>query len=392
MRRRGAAGSFLALALTGLASLLPAQARAQSLLATGGLGVPVDALDARARALGGIGVGLLGGGLSAVDPTAVLGLPVPTVTFSSLSSWVNVQESAGTGSYSATRFPLGGVSYPVSGVGTFSLTFGSVLDQRWTVQEPRSVVLEGTTVPATDSFLSEGGLVAVKLGFARRIAPSLGLGVTVGPLTGDVRRTFTRAFDTLATNVPVTSFTEGGRWDYSGVTASAGAVVDVSRLVRGSVAVTWNSRLDAKPAGSTTGDGRSYDLPLEVRAGVSGVLAPGLSADAGVYWADWKPTVTQDRASRALTLGGGVEWGRAHILGKDAALRLGYHRADLPFAYRGGDARESAWTGGVGLVMAGGANLPLAQIDLSVARGRRTSASLIEDFWRAGFSLRVSGF
>src|SRR5690606_15765444 len=39
---------------------LPAAAGAQSLFSTRGLGVPVEPVDARARALGGIGVGMLG--------------------------------------------------------------------------------------------------------------------------------------------------------------------------------------------------------------------------------------------------------------------------------------------------------------------------------------------
>ncbi|MBW3534633.1 MAG: hypothetical protein KY453_05360 [Gemmatimonadetes bacterium] len=375
----------------------PAPAAGQSLLATGGLGAPVDAVDARARALGGAAVGLRGGHVSAVDPAAAVDLRVPTVTFTSVTSWIDVREGDAEASVSGTRFPSIGLAYPAGGWGVATLTFGGMLDQRWRIERIGSVELGGRAVETTDRFLSEGGLGAARLGFAHRVAPSLGVGVSVGALTGEVTRSFTRAFDTLAAgDVPVSDFQASGRWDYSGVTASAGAVVDVSQLLRATASLTWNGTLDASPSGPTEGAGRSYELPLEVRAGASGVLAPGLSATVGVEWADWSDVgndlVEPSNAGRALAMGGGVEWSDARLLGKDAAIRLGYRRADLPFAFGAADADESAWTGGLGLVLASGGGVTLASVDLSLERGERLSGVLEESFWRAGLTLRVAGF
>ena len=52
----------------------PSQLEAQSLVARAGLGLPVEPLDARSRAMGGAGIGLSGAYLLATDPAAAAGL------------------------------------------------------------------------------------------------------------------------------------------------------------------------------------------------------------------------------------------------------------------------------------------------------------------------------
>src|SRR5690606_41251066 len=53
--------------------LVAAPARAQSLFSARGLGMPVQPVDARARALGGVGVGLFGRNMSMVNPAEIAG-------------------------------------------------------------------------------------------------------------------------------------------------------------------------------------------------------------------------------------------------------------------------------------------------------------------------------
>ena len=55
-------------------------------------------------------------------------------------------------------------------------------------------------------------------------------------------------------------------------------------------------------------------------------------------------------------------------------------------------AIESSLVGGAGLALVRAGTLPLAQIDLAVERGSRTSGSVTEDYWRSTVSLRLAGF
>src|SRR5688572_11033762 len=88
-----AAGRFALLALLlAPGALTPQAGAAQSLLSAGGLGIPVDPLDARARALGGVAIGLTGGQLLPSDPVSAADLLVPSVTITIANAWVDVDE------------------------------------------------------------------------------------------------------------------------------------------------------------------------------------------------------------------------------------------------------------------------------------------------------------
>ena len=167
--------------------LLPAAASGQSLLSAGGLGVPVDPLDARARALGGVGIGLMGGQLLPADPVSAADLNVPSVTITLANAWVDVEEGDVTSTASGARFPALGVSYPMRDWGALTLTFGSLLDQRWETTRQQRLALGQTTALVTDRFFSDGGIAALRLGFGTRIAPSLA--VTKPSPTGTSSRT-----------------------------------------------------------------------------------------------------------------------------------------------------------------------------------------------------------
>lgn len=111
---------------------LPAQA--QSLFSTRGLGVPLLPLDARARALGGIGVGLLGLNASLVNPADVAGLRRRGVA-AVVQPWSGSAELGDeTGDIDGTRFPLIRLLLPVSSRTVLSLGFGSALEQSWAVE------------------------------------------------------------------------------------------------------------------------------------------------------------------------------------------------------------------------------------------------------------------
>jgi len=86
-------------------------ASAQSLLGLGGLGVPLDALDARSRALGGVAVGLGEPSILPSDPAAAADLRTPGISLTFLPTTLDVESSIAESTASGSRFPLIGIGY-----------------------------------------------------------------------------------------------------------------------------------------------------------------------------------------------------------------------------------------------------------------------------------------
>jgi hypothetical protein len=300
-------------------------------------------------------------------------------------------------SSSGNRFTGIGVSYPVRTWGVLTLTYGAALDQRWSFERRDTLDLQGDArLEIADRFTSDGGISAVRLGFAHRVAPSLAVGAAVGVYTGSSTRLFTRVFDTLAADVDIEPLQSSGHWSFSGPTASFGAMTDVGDVFRAAVTLTWSGTLDADPSEDTEGASRSYDMPLELRAGMSGALAPDLNASVSYSWADWSGTADDLDLSgdgKATSLGAGLEWEAATLFGRGMPLRLGWHRATLPFQILDADASESAFSFGAGLMLlAREDGIPLARVDLALERGTRDAAAVKESFLRSTLSVRVAGF
>jgi hypothetical protein len=390
MRGRYLTGALVA------ALLLPSGAAAQSLLSSRGLGFPVDPVDARSRALGGVGVGLFQPSLTPVDPAASADLAVPALNLTVQSLWADAGVE-GANDPQGTRFPLLGLAYPVPGLGMASLTFSGVLDQRFRVDVPREIVIGGENTGVTDRFLSDGGVSSVRFGLARRLSPSLAVGASVGRYVGEVTRTFTRSFDSLQVGTGrVPDFRSQGSWAYGGFLATVGAQIDVGSIVRAAGSVTWSGELDAEPSGTTEGPTTSFEMPLEVRAGASGRLTPDLALVLGLTWADWSDSEGEVEtgldATSTLGIGTGLEFTGFSLASRTLPIRLGYRWSELPFPVEGEAFDESSWTGGVGLNVVESAGIPLATVHLSLERGSRSGATLDEPFWRGALSMRVAGF
>jgi hypothetical protein len=383
-------------ALCALATLaIPGDVSSQSLLNASGLGVPIEPLDARSRALGGVGVGLPGPALIPTDPVAAAGLRVPSVTLTLANSWVDITQGELASDGQGARFPVLGVSYPEGSWGTATLSYGGVLDQRWQVNREHLLPLAGTNARVTDRFVSDGGISALRLGFARPMSPNLALGASVGLYTGDLTRNLTRSFDSIEAGVDVSASQIGGFWNYSGLTATVGAALVVAEVLRFSGNVTWSGDVEADPSDDTTGEGATFDFPVELRLGGSGVLTPGMTAVVGLTYADWSAAGEPLRdafGEKVLSIGGGLEFTQASLAGRRMPLRFGYRRGTLPFTFDGEDADESIWSGGLGLDLIQTEEAILAGVGLSLERGSRSSGSLSETFLRAALTLRVSGF
>jgi len=392
VRRALVRSLFLLLAL---ASGAGAHLSAQSLLTSNGLGLPIDPVDARVRALGSAGVGLFGTGLMQGNPAGMAGLALPVIAASFQPTWGTFQRDGEQGDLQGTRFPVMGFAYPIGGLGAFSLSYGGVLDQRYVGVRSGMFQIGGDSVAGTDRFVSRGGVSQARLGWAYRPLERLGVGIELGQYTGLLNRSFTRTFDSTAVGNDVTPFFDEEAWVYSGTSVTLGAMFDPVPIVRVGGSITFGGTLKATPEEGTEGGVESFGMPTELRLGVSSALTNRLMATAGVRIADWTGVDPQFEADgisgSGTTLGGGLEWGGPSLLGRTWPLRVGYRRSDLPFGPAGTDPTESTVSFGFGFNLAQLEEFPLAALDVGFEQGSRTAGPLDESFWRATVSLRVSG-
>ena len=388
------------IALVALLTLVaPASASAQSLFNGAGLGLPTDPVDARSRAMGGVGIGLRGAALLGSDPAAAAGYLLPTLVMTAQPSWVDYSRASGdAGTFRGSRFPSMGIAYPAFNVGVVTLSLESVLDQRYQAQRAVPLDLGDGSVEATDQFISTGGVSQVRLGFARVVTPRILVGVSAAGYTGSLTRRLERHFPEVSdstTSTQVERYQAGGLWSYSGTAITGGASVSLGSFAQVAGSVTWSSALAAKPSVDTEGAAGSFDLPLQLRVGATAVLAPGLTLSAGYTRADWTPVA--DDLSEATPTGSansygvGVELSRSRIFGRDAPLRFGYRKKNLPFGL-GDSPTEKVWAGGLGLNLSQIGDLVRAGVDLALERGDRADTTVTESFWRATLTVKVSGF
>lgn len=374
---------------------LPVGTSAQSLLNAGGIGAPIESLNARVRGVGGVGPGLFHPMLLPGEPGAAIDLVVPTITFSMQPVWGAYSVGDSRGDLQATRFPVVGLSYPLSINSIIMLSFGGVFDQRWAVTQNSEAVIGGQNVAAEDRFVSDGGVSALRVGWVQRLSTDFGIGVSIGTYTGQVTRTFTRTFDTLAVANPITPFTERGRWQFSGPLATVSGVWDPLDIVRVAATVAWSGDLKAEPVDMTEGVARKFNMPLQVRLGASALLSPGLSIHAGLSTADWSGTGKGldgvSTTGRATSVGVGIEWEFAHFWAGALPLRLGYRKTDLPFRLGDEDPVETVFSVGWSFTMAQVGTIPLAGFDFALEFGDRDAGALTEDFKRLTVTFSLAG-
>ncbi len=378
---------------------LPGAAAGQSLLSTGGLGVRSEPLDAVQRALGGVGVANGPASILPTDPTASLDLLAPTVSFSVQPTWGDYTVGSEEGDFQGTRFPILGLAYPLGIRSVLTVTSGSVFDQRWGAVTEGSVEIGGESVPVTDAFESDGGLSAMRVGYARRLSNTLALGASLGVYRGHVDRSFNRSFnrqlDSLDVVNQISPFGDAGRWTYSGPVASVSASWDPTEVVQLGASLAWSGHISGEPVGTTAADAIEVTPPLEIRVAATTILSPALSVTAGVSTANWSdlggPAFDALAVGRVTSYGAGLQWTAREFWAGDLPFRLGYRHTGMPFRFRGETATESTFSGGFSVVMAQALGIPLATFDAAVEVGSRTAGELDESFRRLTFTVRVGG-
>ena len=391
--------SLFVLLLT--AAFAASSAHAQSLFGTRGLGVPAEGYDARARALGINGVGLLGLSTSLTNPAEPAGLLRRGVT-ASFQPWAGTTDFQGEeDDISATRFPLLRILYPTRW-GVFSLGYGGVLEQSWAVIAEGQEVIGGQTVATRDLVQATGGIGELRLGLALPLGQNLAVGGAIGVYTGNVDRAIRREFPD--STLGFSAFETHQRWDYGGPLASVGMRWDPITNFRVGASFTWSGTLTAKPQeGSTTE--YEYDMPVRFAVGASGIVARNLVAAVSGNWTAWTGgdygtpgANTPATAEQQMSIGAGLEYSELRAGDRVFPLRIGARTSKLPFHLVGEEAPEEwAVTGGVGFRLVEDDFGPLAVADFGFERASReglastaASAGLKESFWR--FTVSVSLF
>ncbi|CAN5723089.1 hypothetical protein BH23GEM5_BH23GEM5_03300 [soil metagenome] len=378
----------LALALFALCT---SPAGAQSLLARQGLGYAVEPLDARARALGGVGLGLSGINLSLVNPAAVAG--TPAAAFLVGFQFDRTEADVGTGSTVGRipRFPVIHAALPLGERWVFSVGYGGFLDQSWAAEvEDTLRGLRGQPTLVRDRFTSRGGVARLRLGGARTFGERFAVGVAADIFTGVVQDSFVREFPDTATGLFLARALSFSERSYGGVGYAAGARWTPSEALNVGASISGGGRLRAEgPEGE-----RSYALPFTGALGASGRVARRTLVAASGSWTGWAGTaddLLQPGDVRSVwVLSAGVEQELEGRLERAYPLRLGVRYATLPFSWTAGAfPTERALTGGFGARLGAGA----ARVDFGAERGWRDAGGSVfqEDFWRFSASMTVLG-
>ena len=386
MSRFRTRAALLAAALT----LAPAALPAQSLLAARALGYPLDALDARSRALGYLRVGLPDPQLSLNNPAAAVGLPAPGVAVTVQGDEFSAEAVGQDQQRTTARFPAIQVGFPVNQRLVVSVGYAAMLDQNWNVQHADSAVLGGEMRRFTDRFSSRGGVARFRLGAGYRLLPRVDVGAAIDLYSGALRDSVARFFEP---GTGLVSTQEGTTYQWEGLGFGAGA------RWRGSagtvaLALSGGGSLEAAPQDSG-GVGKSYSLPLTADLGASARISQVALVAASLRWTAWGSADADLAASGGardvLAAGLGVEYDAFRLLARRVPLRVGVRYAQLPFRWEddGEFLDERAVTAGLGMLFSGGG----AAMELAGERGMRggSEAGLEESFWRLSFTLSLFG-
>jgi len=393
--------SFMVLAL--LAGFVTT-AEAQSLFSTRGLGTPVDPVDARARALGNSGIGLLGLNGSLVNPAELAGIPRRGVSATLQPFWGNDQVDDLDANVSGTRFPVIQIIYPMSERLVLGLGYGAFLDQSWAATTGGTEVIGADTVAVSDVLRNTGGIGQLRLSAGYTLSSKIALGAAAGLYTGNIDRSLTRTFPD--SGIALDPFSTRSRWDYTAPFVTVGTRIDPNPRVRFGAALTVSGNLDANGREGPAED-VSYELPLRASAGMSAIVAPRLMVAASGNWSGWSGdpdfaapgTLVGTVAGSSWDVGVGLESQSLRTPSRIFPLRLGFRYGQLPF-HEVGEEQPKEWvvSGGIGFHLAGDDFGPLAVADLGIERGSRTglggtllSSGIDETFWRVSATISLFG-
>jgi hypothetical protein len=390
-RKGGRAVAALALALL---SLRAAPAAAQTPATAPGLGQTVPAADARAAAMGGARLGLIGGSLSVLNPADLTGFSRPALGMTISPEGVSVKTEGGSQGTGRSRVPVVVAVVP-RGSWAFGASFVAETDQDWSIQLSDTLSTAFGTFPFEERREHDGGLSSVNLTVARTIG-SIGAGIEAGFLTGGLRQTFFRNFETAIEDPTVGIGVARGeaRFGYSAFRLRGGLATQLSPGLRVSGMLSWTGDLEAKQDTAAREVAR-YEIPMPVEWALGGSyrVASRLLVSAAGGWAGWGGSgdaFVSSEASDVWWLGVGAEWLGLRLFGAGLPVRAGFRRTGLPFHPVDRDPiTETAFTFGAGIDVAGGIATMDAALELG-SRGDLAASGVEESFTRFSLSLSVT--
>ncbi len=389
VRRRVGICVLVMLSLLGSAGLVSAQTPTTAL----GLGASVAAIDARAAALGGTGIGLLDGSLSARNPADMGFFTQPVLGITWAPESVTIKGSGGDLDTGRSRLSVLRGAIPFD-QWTLGVAFASELDQDWQVEFSDTLSTSVGTFPFVEQRLSDGGVSSVNFTLNRRIA-GVSLGVEYGILTGNRRQRFVREFEPDTADIAnrIGSAAGAALWSYAGSRVRLGAAAAVTDRIRVSADLSFQGDLTARrdSAGVDLGS-RVFEMPTAFEAGASAQISPRVLVTGAMGWTGWSGAegmATSFVASDVVWMGAGAEISGVRLLGAKLPVRVGFRRTDLPFHLAGlTQPTETALTLGFGLRVSD----EQARIDLAFefgSRGDLEVSGVEESFQRLSLSVAL---
>lgn len=363
--------------------LAPRLAGAQGNISSQGLGFPPGQLSA-----GALGTG---GATGEIDPASPLNP-------SNLLRW------AGTNSLHASyapefrrvtlgddearttvsRFPTIAAIVGVSSRALIGVSASTLLDRTFQTTVAIQQVIGADTVPATETFRSEGAINDVRLAGAYQLARVFRLGLGLHVITGQNRLGLARTFpDTsLFGNISRTD-----RLDYTGQAASAGFEWLVVPHLTLSASGRVGGSLRAKTAGDTTRAKGGVPDRFGASLTYSGITGSNIAVRAD--WTGWSSldgiitSGTEARDAWDVSAGGEVSGPR--FANRVVGLRVGARRRTLPFTAVGEQVDETSFAGGFAVPLAS----DRATFDASASHASRSAGDVRETGWTFGFGLTI---
>ena len=370
---------FVSALVLAACAVAPVQAWAQvNLLGASGLGRRVLAIDARARGMGGPGVALHGGNLSAINPATAARFATAGLWATYTPERRDVEGEFANGTVTTETVSVVRLVWPWGGRWAVAVSAGAFLDQNWGVQFIDTLRTSVEDIAFEETRTSDGGVSQVRLDLAGIATEGLSLGASFLFYTGQSRRKVKRVFEDDA-NFQSYNFSRAINYRGWGLALGAEWEPIPEVLVGGA----FSYGVDMRISDDTTDVGFSIPLPIAVNLGTSWQLTPELLVAMAFGWEGWSRVADELANASAVDtwgIGGGVEY--ALIVGENNRwlVRGGAHADQLPFEVRGGAIWERGFSLGAGAILAAGR----ARLDFTAEFGGRGDKSVndVEESYR----------
>jgi hypothetical protein len=372
----------LSLALVSLVAL-PLAARAQGTLSTQGFGYPTGQISTRSLGAGGALADI--DPLSVTNPATLLGFGGSALYFQAEPEYRTVQLNGASEHSTIARYPLVAASIPLTPTLYAGISFSSLLDRSFVSSARGTAVLTDTTVGVTNVFQSDGAIGDVRLALAWAPRSWIRLGIAGHAITGDNRLRHTETFDdTLRFSQVIDTLTV----TYVGKAYSAGIELYAGSVAAFAASYRHGGTMSLKHGDTTESRARVPDR-LSLSAAYIGLrgstIAVRTSRDKWTDMTGLGSAGLRITDSWDTSVGGDVVGPR--MLGRTLQLRAGGRWRTLPFGALGADVKETSFSFGTGMPLAGGR----AALDLAGIHASRSASStpLTESAWTLSLGITV---